>query len=497
MSLAARKMRMLILWRRSSLMLTDLSWIADGKPWPPEDADEKARLAEHALNRQIYCGLHDRIFPRYIAYLADASKDAKKQAIILDWPELATSSYLNLLLGEEPEVIAGERKDLPERPDEQVFIDVSRYGIGLYEISDAGIQALNPENCYIVVTPGSIQKPWAFVFFQTFKQTEGSGSDKKEHEYVKFTIHTQGQIQHLVFEIAKDQTIQISGTESIVKGPTLSGPKDLKNFPQFKSLEVDSQGIQSPSADDILIVPVQNQLSSERYYGRSDYKPSIVSLIESLELSFAQRDEVLAKFTNPTPVVPESATVFDHKTQEWIYRPGKPIIMSPGESTPSLMVWQAELGAVERAIEQKMDQLLQMLQLSRVLLAGSGQGQAESGTALRIRLIPTLAKVSKYARAAEQAIPKVLALWSQLHPPEIPLQAITVNLQDGIPEDPMETAQAALLWEQMGAISLERKLILQGLKEGSEAFDTELERLKASAPSTPEVPQIELPPMGE
>ncbi len=69
------------------------------------------------------------------------------------------------------------------------------------------------------------------------------------------------------------------------------------------------------------------------------------------------------------------------------------------------MVWQAELGAVDRAIEQAMDQLLQMLQLSRVLLAGQGQGTAESGTALRIRLIPTLAKVGRYARAARESHP--------------------------------------------------------------------------------------------
>ncbi len=465
-------------------MLFDLSWLADGQPWPPKDPDEAARLAEHTKMRQVYAGLHDKIFPRYIAYLADAAKDSKKQAIILDWPELATTSYLNLLIGEEPEVIA-PREDLPQRPDEQVFIDASRYGIGLYEVSDIGIQALNPENCYIVVTPGNIQVPYAFVFFQSFKRQE---ADKKEHEYVKFTTHTKGQIQHLVFEVLKDAIISVQGTENVSKGPTLSGPKKLADFPQFASLQVDSNGVQKPNVDDILIVHVQNQLSSERYYGRSDYKPSILSLIESLEMLFAQRAEVLAKFTSPTPVVPESATIFDHKNQEWVYTPGKPIILGPGESSPSLMVWDAQLANVGAAIEQSMDQLLQMLQLSRVLLAGQGQGTAESGTALRIRLIPTLAKVSKYARAAEAAIPKVLNLWSQLHPPEIPLEKISVNLQDGIPEDPMETAQAATLWDAMGAMSLERKLELQGFKEGSEAFEKELARIKQNAADNPVMP---------
>ena len=451
-------------------MLTDLSWIADGKPWPPEDKDEADRLAEHAKMRAVYNGLHETIFPRYVAYLADAAKDPKKQAIILDWPELATSSYLNLLIGEEPEVLAGTRTDLPERPDEAVFLDRSRYGLGLYEVSDLGIQALSPETCYIIVTPGNIQTPQAFVFFAKFKV------DKDE--YVKLTIHTKSQIQHLVFAITNGK---------------LSGPKDIKAFPAYAGLEVDAEGIQKPAVDDILIVAVQNQLSSERYYGRSDYKPGILSLVSSLELLFAQRAEVLAKFTSPTPVVPESASVFDHATKEWVYKPGQPIITQPGDTAPSLMVWDAQLANVDRAIEQSMDQLLQMLQLSRVLLAGKDAGTAESGTALRIRLIPTLSKVSKAARQAEKAIPRVLHLWSQLHPPAIPLDQITINLQDGIPEDPVETAQAAQLWDAMGAISLERKLELQGLKEGSEAFTKELERLRAAQPAAPEAPVVELP----
>jgi len=460
-------------------MLTDLSFLQDGKPWPPEDPDEATRLQEHAIMRQIYNGLHDKVFPRYASYLTDASKDTRKQPIILDWPAMSTDTYLSLLLGEEPEVLAGDRTDLPERSDEQVFIDVSRYGVGFYEVSDAGIQALNPENCYLIVSPDNIQKPIAYVFFRQWDE----GDQQKTHSYVKFTIHTPGQIQHLVYEN---------------KDGKLSGPFDLKQFPAFASLQTDSLGIQKPQVDDFLIVQVNNALSSERYYGRSDYRPSILTLVESLERAFSQRDEVLAKFTSPTPVIPESATTFDHAKQEWIYKPGQPIIVQPGETSPSLMVWQAELSAVETAIEQKMDQLLQMLQLSRVLLTGKDAGAAESGTALRIRLIPTLSKVSKYARAAEKAIPKVLNLWSQLHGPEIPLEKITVNLQDGIPDDPMETAQTAQFWDAMGAMSLERKLELQGLKEGSEAFEKELERIRsAQQQAAPEGPQIELPALGE
>ena len=74
----------------------------------------------------------------------------------------------------------------------------------------------------------------------------------------------------------------------------------LSSFPAFAGIKANEFGIQNPEVDSVLVVHVQNQLSSERYYGCSDYKPSILSLIESLEISFAERDEVQSEFTATT-----------------------------------------------------------------------------------------------------------------------------------------------------------------------------------------------------
>jgi len=209
-------------------MLTNLDFIADGKPWPPEDRDEMARLDEHVRMRRAYAGLHDQIFPGYAAYLSDAGKDPKKQKIVLDWPYIATSSYMHLLFGEEPVVLAGDRVDLPDRPDEQVFTDVSRYGIGIYEVSDAGIHALNPENCFIVVEPDNIQRYQAFVFFSILHKEEKDNTGKStKKEYVKFTIHTRGKIQHQIFEVQRGQWQDKNGAVGIGNpflGGKLRGP---------------------------------------------------------------------------------------------------------------------------------------------------------------------------------------------------------------------------------------------------------------------------------
>jgi len=89
------------------------------------------------------------------------------------------------------------------------------------------------------------------------------------------------------------------------------------------------------------------------------------------------------------------------------------------------------------------------LKLSDVLLAGeSGMGAgAQSGTALGIRLIPTTAKVRKFASAYKKAIPEVLSLKSKLdaslNQGEVPAyepDKVKIFMFDGVPKIPAEEA---------------------------------------------------------
>lgn len=410
-------------------MITSLEIFSQGQPWPPSDEDEKARIAEHAKNRKLYNELLTDIFPKYAAYLGDKQFDDKKVEIILGLAETATTNYMDMLLGEDPEIEAPIFYDCPH---EEVFIDDSRYGIGLYEISEDGIIVLSPENVYLVTDPGNIRKVTAYVAFSEHKRAEKS--------FVKFTIHEPGSISHIVYAITDGK---------------LGERQDLAAFPDFAELTVDAEGRQLTGVDELLIVRVDNSLSSERYYGRSDYTPAVHSLIEALVLAFARRSEVLAKFSRPVPMVPESAMRFDHARQRWVFKTENAIIMKEGNQPAAYLTWGAELGAVEREIQDLMAQLLMKLKLSKVLLAGENEGQAESGTALRIRLIPTLSKVRKFASALLVAVPIVLSLKSKLdaalglegsqaYEPE----DVHIELQDGVPSDPAEEAQIGLVRAQ-------------------------------------------------
>jgi len=461
------------------MVLTDLSWIAPGKPWPPEDQDEKDRLAEHAFNRAIYNNQHE-VFSKYAAYLRDKADDDKKMPIILGWGEKATTNYINLCLGDDPDVELDGEDLQDDRPDEELLIDMSRYGLGLVEITQDGIFCQNPENCYLVTAPGNIRKVTHYVFFSQFNV------DKQT--FLKLTIYGPGFIQHLIHEVKDDK---------------LGERQDLANHPAYAGLEVDADGMQypfgvdakgKPKLDDILIVRVDNALSSERRYGRSDYTPSVCSLIEALELAFARREEVLAKFARPVFQAPESAfNHYNHAKQTWEIHLDEPILLEPGSLQASYLTWQAELGAVEKAIEDKMNQLLYMLDLVKVEEAN----KAESGTALALKLQPTLSRVRRYAKALKKAIPKVEELYHLVIGDPIDIAKITVDIQNGLPKDQAATIMYVSTAYAGGFMSLETAVATAQDYEMSDdpesPLQKEIARIRAAQPATPEAPVVELP----
>jgi len=471
-------------------MLTNLDWIADGKPWPPEDADEKARLTEHAKNRLLYNGDHEAVFPKLAAYLKDKEDDDKKVPIIIGLAKTATKEYLNFIIGESPEIDAPAIYDLP---DYEVLTDASRYGLGALEISQDRIVAISPENFYIVVEPGNIQQASAYVIFATFKQMEGDGDKKKEHEYVKFTTHTKGQIQHVIYEIIASETINVPGVV-VGSGKKLAGPIPVKSFKQYGYLDVDDEGKQATGVDDLLVVRIDNILTSDLYYGQSDYIPEIYSKLEALDLAYTQRAVVLRKFTHPKPMAGQSAFTFDHAKQKYLWKSEEAIILDAGEQPAQYLTWQAELGAVEVEIRDLYKQLLKDFSLTD----DDEVNKAESGTAIRLKQSETLAKVRWLASEYQKKVPIIYSLKSKISKEaSFEPEMVQVSLRDGIPNDPKEEAEIASLWYAAGAMSIEAMLEARGLKEGSEAFDKELARLKAAQPAAPEAPRIALPALGE
>ena len=106
----------------------------------------------------------------------------------------------------------------------------------------------------------------------------------------------------------------------------------------------------------------------------------------------------------------------------------------------------------------------------------------------------TLAKVRWLASEYQKKVPIIYSLKSKISKESsFEPDKVQIKLKDGIPNDPKEEAEIAAIWYSAGAMSTEAMLEARGLKEGSEAFDKELARLKAAQPVAPEAPVVELP----
>jgi hypothetical protein len=493
-------------------MLTDLNFLSNGQPWPPRDNDEFNRLAEHRRNRAIYNGQHDLIFSKYAQYLKDRALDEKKLVIILDWPRNATSKMLSLTTGDTPDISIDNNEELDEIIEclvpklDEAGIDWSRYGLGIFEVSKnpddtPRIEAWNPENVLIVVGRGDLRTIQAYVLHYYFVD--------KGRTYLKVKIHEKGKIIHKLFEIEdakpEKQNPTISGVyantygssanpqapgsaqlKQVIMNGNLKGPLEMGElFPGMTGTEV----IEDLGLDDFAVFVINNQLTSERYYGRSDYGPDVQSLLEALELAFARRQRTLAIFSQPTPVVPETACSYDHALQRWVYKPGEVIVLGENDdpNAARMLTWDAQLASVEKQIDDLMNQLIVMLDLSHELIAEKNEGRAPSGTALRIRLIPTLAKVKRFRSALDHVIPCLLSAISQMTGKgPIDDSNVTIAWKDGIPEDPLESANARAINASMVGGLLTMKVIDQ---QTALRLATDLGVLQLENPDT-DIPSI-------
>ena len=73
----------------------------------------------------------------------------------------------------------------------------------------------------------------------------------------------------------------------------------------------------------------------------------------------------------------------------------KYIALNEGESPPEILTWDAQMGATFSHIEEVLGQLYVMAELSPAAFGETKSGLAESGSALKRLMLPTLAKVNR------------------------------------------------------------------------------------------------------
>ncbi len=464
-------------------MLTNLNFLNVGAPWPPPSELERVTL--YKQNRDLFEGKHDKVFKDWIRLLRDDQQATLE--VILNWPKRLSTLFADLLLGEPPQVEAGDEgskeQDAVTRLIElnnlfntayEVALDVSRFGVGLFKIRHderAIVEAQTPLVWYPVVQPDNVKDVTAHVLGWDYEEEEQAIWGAKKQRYLKLEIHEKGRITTRLHKLAAGN---IAGLveESIVQ----------------------------TGVDDFLVVPVFNLSTSDRLTGLDDYS-DLDSIVQELEIRMAQISRILDKHADPNMCGPDSALEQDPQSGQWTFRGGgKYFPVGQGEQAPAYVTWEGQLDAAFKEIEVLMEQFYALSETSAAAFGQLKAGLAESGSALRRLMMAPLAKVNRIRLRFDPAMKNVLMLASELEVVQgvrdaVKLEEIHITWQDGLPDDDAEETQIESTRYTAGLTSLESALMrLDGLS--GEALQAEIDRIKAERAGGYEVPTITLPELG-
>lgn len=447
-------------------MLTSLDFLDQGRAWPPPSELERMQLYNE--NRDLFEGQHDKVFKDWVRLLRDDQKATME--IILNWPKRLSTLFADLLLGEPPQVKAGD-EDSPEQDvvtrhakagllntAYEVALDVSRFGVGLFKArydKSGIIEAQTPLCWFPVVRPDNVKDVTHHVLAWDYEETEQTILGARTLRRLKVEIHERGRLTTRVYDITSGNI----------------------------SAQIEPEQVVMTGVDDFLVVPVYNLSTSDRLTGLDDYS-DLDSVVQELEIRVAQISRILDKHADPNMYGPSSAWEQDPTTGAWgLKGGGKFYAVEQGEQAPGYVVWDGQLEAAFKQIELLMEQLYVLSETTAAAFGQLKAGLAESGSALKRLMLAPLAKVNRIRMRFDPALKQVLSVVSALEAAQgmanaVRLEDIHITWQDGLPDDETERTQIEVQRYGVGLTSLEAALgRLDGLD--GEALQAEIDRIKA------------------
>lgn len=284
-----------------------------------------------------------------------------------------------------------------------------------------------------------------YIYYPTLDQMNMQNSPKEEvlawfvniggKMYVQKEIHTSGLITNQIWSYDKDS-------------------KQLINQLIWRNFFPDQPEIVETRVKRNLIVHVPNWRVGTEYFGISDYE-DLLTLFLSLNNRITKIDNILDKHSNPILAVPDGFLNEDGEVNQQFLD----VIEVPADGSgqkPEYIVWNANLESAFKQIDHLIDSLFMYSEISPAAVGMDKNTRNESGIALKLKLIRTIAKKKRKERYYDQGLKEVMTLAQELAQvwPEVetvmdgvvvpaPKQIETpdISFGDGIVRDTLQAAQ--------------------------------------------------------
>ncbi len=244
-----------------------------------------------------------------------------------------------------------------------------------------------------------------------------------------------------------------------------------------------------------LLFHIPNWKTGNRYFGISDYH-DLDSLFFAINNRLTKTDNILDKHSDPILMVPPGVLDENGKVKK---KALGVIEIAEGETgKPEYIVWDASLENAFKEIDYLVDKLLMTSEISPDAFGMGKNGAAESGRALKFKLLRILAKAKRKKLYYDTQLKNVLfvaqkmaKVWNlEVGGQKLKGDPALVELEwnDGIPVDEKEEAEVETMKIDAGIQSKKEAIMrIDGIDE--KAADKKLKDIEA------EKPKIEVPGM--
>lgn len=476
-------------------------WLAPGKPWPPtvNGVDHGKRMEEIRDWRELFRGVHTRVFEEYYRRLQDGgSGDSKRDPATMvellarlaaaegkrtfeqeiDLPQALSLLWADLIASRPPRIGAGvlaatagaragdgqaaaepgddERAALERLTTDivtevhEAVLEQSYTGNGVFVArwsrdGGGGVVAYPADQWIPWSATGDPKNVTAHVIFR--QEAEEAGDDPGtagRPTILTVEIHYRGLIRYRRYKIVANQI-----AAELDPQPPGGAPADQD----------------LPGVTEFLVQPFKNFGTAGDFTGVSDYR-AVETLVAEMDVRSSQWGRLGDKFTAPTMHGPSSILELDQETGKWVFRTspdGKYIPVEPEDNEPGYLIWDPQFEMQLQTWDRLLEIFYTVSGTTPAAFSNFKEGSGISGTALRLRMARPLQVAGRKRERLEPALRRALLAAQQLeaslggarYRPTLPV----FEWRDGLPRDPKEEAETEAARKRENLTSTKRALM--------------------------------------
>lgn len=448
-------------------MQTDLSFLNEGELFPPKL--EKERIERYRQHERLFLSQHPEAWETDFTALANRLH-VKPQRVetIFNYHQLLSKKICDFICSEPPKLDDGtESSALKMTLDKadffsklyEAFIDVTRYGNGIFKLIGNRASIVNPMYWIPVVAPDDLKQITHHVICYPIRPDKNG---KYTAAYIE--IHEPGKITQ------RYATLGDLGSND---------PHDSYYAGKIGA-NIQEDAVLLTGNDGFAVYPLTNTTHSGSIYGLDDYAV-VNSIVQKIMWRMHRADVILDKHSEPTMSGPTSALRFDEVTKMYYFDLGN-YFKRDSEHDPALqyVTWDGNLDANFKEIELLFQQLYTLTEMGQAFTEGGGGGSATSARALKLRMVSPLAKAKRIAEMNTATVKNLVIALAALNNVTISPEALNLTWNDGLPEDEAEQVTTLVAATGGKAVMSQKTAIMKrGLTD--EQAEDELEQMREEA----------------